>query len=64
MTTDKRVADVIAIIGRDKAHVDEIRDMWSRELDREQRNLKLLGPPMGLYQPLNKADKRWLKVLA
>jgi hypothetical protein len=60
-TTDsERIADVIAIIGPDKARVTEI-EQAVRELAATKRNLKLLGPPMGLYRPLNKADKTMAK---
>jgi hypothetical protein len=51
---------VIAIIGPDKARVTEI-EQAVRELAATKRNLKLLGPPMGLYRPLNKADKTMAK---
>jgi len=62
LARDERVADVIEIIGRDKAHVDKIKQAIL-QLDSEQRRHQLLGPPEGLYRPLNKADKTTAKSL-
>jgi hypothetical protein len=65
MTADidrrKRVADVIAIIGRDKAREDEV-EKAIQQLESEPAH-PVLGPRGGWYRPLNTLDKKVAKSL-
>ena len=73
-TIDQRVADVVAIIGRDKARPDFIKEeiegfesqLRQQQLrrSREEQDIKLYGAPESVFGPWNPADKKTAKKIA